>query len=230
MGRLLAAAAMVALFAYTPGVAHAARVGGVLAGYEKSTPLPSRDLHFENEITRDVYLSPTHTDGGFAASLPPGIYSLRTETGAILRRNIRVGSKPVSLGQVSELAPYALARLFDRQWVAPSILTSPAPSTAYIMTVDRTAPPPNAPVAPKPKINWSRLPPGTEASAAGENVATGEPSNRPVERRQVPSGTNATIGTRGRLIGGPAPGGSGMGGQPGANIPPTTVNAPSETE
>jgi hypothetical protein len=224
LSRLLAASVIGALAAYAPGIAHAARVGGILTGYESSTAQPSRDLHFQNEITGDVYLTPTHTDGGFSATLPPGIYSLRTESGAILKRNIRVESDPVSLGQVSELAPYAFARMFERQWIAPSILTSPAPSTAYVMTVDRTMPPPGAPVVPKPEINWERLPPGTQASTSGENVATGGPSNQPVQSRPVRSGTNAGIGTNGSVVGGSAgaSGMGGMGGQPAANMPPAT--------
>lgn len=216
--RILAAAALSLIL--TPAIARAARVSGTLTGYENSTPLASRDLHFQNEISGDVYLTPTHADGGFATSLPPGIYSLRTESGAVLKSDIRVGSRPVSVGVVSELAPLAPARLFDYQAIAPSILTSPAPSTAYIMTLDRTLPPPSAPVVPKPTINWSRLPPGTQASTTGENVATNAPPNRPVERPQVPAGTNATIGTHGGVVGGPAPTASGMGGQPAAAIPP----------
>jgi hypothetical protein len=217
---MLGAAALSLIVA--PAMARAARVSGTLTGYESSTPLASRDLHFQNEITGDVFLTPTHADGGFAASLPPGIYSLRTETGAVLKHNIRVGSRPVSVGAVSELAPLAPARLFDYQSIAPSILTSAAPSTAYIMTLDRTLPPPSAPVVPKPQINWSRLPPGTQASRSGENVVTRAPSNRPVERPAVPSGTNAAVGMGGGVVGGPAPTASGMGGQPAAAMPPAT--------
>src|SRR5207244_4447756 len=63
---------LIATFGYTPGHAQAARVSGVLTGYESSNPLVSRDLHFQNNITRDIYLSPTHHDGSFAVILPPG--------------------------------------------------------------------------------------------------------------------------------------------------------------
>ena len=217
---MLAASVLSLLLA--PALAYAARVSGTLTGYESSTPLPSRDLHFQNEITGDVYLTPTHADGGFAGTLPPGIYSLRTETGAMLKSDIRVDARPVSVGVVSELAPLAPGRLFHYQSIAPSILTSPAPSTAFMMTLDRTLPPPSAPVVPKPTINWSRLPPGTEASTTGENVATGAPSNRPVERPEVPAGTNAAVGMHGGVVGGPPPTASGMGGQPAANMPPAT--------
>jgi beta-phosphoglucomutase len=43
--------------AATPGPAAAARISGVLTGYQSATPLASRDLHFENVITGDIYLS-----------------------------------------------------------------------------------------------------------------------------------------------------------------------------
>ncbi|HKV54209.1 MAG TPA: hypothetical protein VJN94_06150 [Candidatus Binataceae bacterium] len=153
----------------------AARVSGVLTGYETSTPLVSRDLHFENNVTGDVFLSPTHNDGSFAASLPPGDYSLRSETGAILVRSIPVerGRDQIGLGTVSELAPYAPQRLWQYQAIATSLLTSPAPSTAFILTADKTPLPSDATSVPKPEIDWSRPPPQTEASASGANAASG---------------------------------------------------------
>ena len=148
-----------------PAAALAGRVSGKLTGYENSTPEASRDLHFQNVITRDIYLSPTHTDGSFAANLPPGVYDLRAERGVILKHSIAVGTDEVSLGIVSDAAPYAPARLFDLQAVAPSILTSPAPSTAYIMTVDTTVPSSSATLVPKREIDWSKRP-GDETAAA----------------------------------------------------------------
>src|SRR5438874_5189459 len=66
-----------AVVGLTTRVAEAARVSGVLTAYGSSTPLVSRDLHFQNRITGDLFLSPTHQDGSFAALLPPGDYSLR---------------------------------------------------------------------------------------------------------------------------------------------------------
>jgi hypothetical protein len=164
------------------GDAFAARVNGILVGYNTSAPLASRDLHFSNEVTNENYLSPTHSDGSFAVMLPPGTYSLRTETGAVLKRPVVVKRAPVNLGQVSELAPYAFARLWQRHAIAPSILTSPAPSTAFVMTVDTTSLPPSAETVPKPEIDWTKLPASTQASA-GPNAATAEPETKPVEPR-----------------------------------------------
>jgi hypothetical protein len=135
-----------------------------LMGYETSAPLASRDLHFENSITLDFYLAPTHSDGSFAVELPPGVYNLRAERGAILARAVAVRDTDVALGKVSELAPYAPARLFELEDIAHSILTSPAPSTAYIMTADTTVIPPGAAIVPKPEVDWSKLPPGSEAT------------------------------------------------------------------
>ena len=151
--------------------AYAARVSGVLVGYEKSTPEKSRDLHFENQITHDIYLSPSHADGSFAADIPPGTYDLRAERGAILVHSISVGSTDVKLGNVNELAAYAPRRLFDLQSVAVPILTSPAPSTAYIATVDGTVLSPTAATIPNPDLNRSRSPAEVPAAASANTMS-----------------------------------------------------------
>jgi hypothetical protein len=150
--------------------AYAARVSGVLVGYENSTPEKSRDLHFENQITRDIYLSPSHDDGSFGAEIPPGTYDLRAERGAILVHSISVGAADVKLGTVNELAPYAPRRLFDLQSVAVPILTSPAPSTAYLYTIDTTVLSSNAATIPNPDLNWSKSPAEVPAAAVGANT------------------------------------------------------------
>ncbi len=120
--------------------AHAARVTGTFKGYESSTAQKGVYLHFENTVTRDSYMALTADDGSFGSELPPGVYRLRSERGAILTGPITVGSANSSLGQVSDLAPFAPARLFDRQYLEPMILTSPAPATVNIGTVDTTSP------------------------------------------------------------------------------------------
>ena len=119
---------------------YAAQVTGTFKGYENNTPQKGSHLHFENTVTRDMYMALTADDGAFGAELPPGVYQLRTERGAILTGPITVGTANSSLGQVSDLAPYAPARLFDRQSLEPVLLTSPAPSTANIGTADTTSP------------------------------------------------------------------------------------------
>jgi hypothetical protein len=161
---------VLAMLGILPNQGQAARVSGVLTAYEATTPQVSRDLHFENMVTGDMYLSPTHSDGSFGTSLPPGKYWLRTETGAILVRSIAVDRANLDLGHVSELAPLALQRLWQAQAVAPSILIVPAPSTAYVMTADTTPLPATAVAVPKPEFDWTKPPPETEASAASEGV------------------------------------------------------------
>jgi hypothetical protein len=155
-----------------PRRARAARVSGILTSYEKSTPLVSRDLHFQNIITGDAYLAPTHSDGSFGVSLPPGKYRLQTETGAVLVHSIVVDRTNIELGRITELAPLALQRWWQSQTIAPSRLNTPAPSTAYLMTSDTTPLPPTATTVPKPEIDWTKPPPETQASQA-PNVVTG---------------------------------------------------------
>lgn len=177
--RRIGRAALVALAAaaLVPGVARAGRVSGVLLTYQ-GQPDPSRDLHFENCVTRDIFLAPTHSDGSFAQTLPPGCYNLRAERGAILRSGIRVDDAAVPLGQVSELAPLAPARLFDLQAIFPSLLTSPAPSTAYIYTRDTTVVPASAPkvAAPSSESAWVRSQKESGMDVGAKSLA---PSARP---------------------------------------------------
>jgi hypothetical protein len=181
---------ILAVLGALPGHARAARVSGVLIGYENSTPLASRDLHFQNIVTGDAYLSPTHPDGSFRASLPPGRYRLRTETGAILVNSIMVGRADIDLGRVNELAPLAPQRWWQSQAIAPTQLAVPAPSTAYLMTSDTTPLPASATTVPKPEIDWSKPPPETEASQ-GSNIITGMAA-APIPPHHVPSATTAS--------------------------------------
>lgn len=180
-----------AVIGASPGLARAARVTGVLTGYDNSRPLVSRDLHFQNVITGDIYLSPTHSDGSFKATLPPGTYRLRTETGAVLLKSIMVGRRDLDLGRISELAPLAPQRLWQSQSIAPSRLAGPAPSTAYIMTSDTTPLPPTATTVPKPNIDWSKPPPETQASE-GANAVTGM-ATAPLPPARMPPATMPTM-------------------------------------
>jgi hypothetical protein len=127
---------------------HAAQVNGTLVAYGSSAQQRGRYLHFQNKVTRDCYIVATGADGTFGAQLPPGVYDLRAERGAILAPAISVRSTDVALGQVSDLAPYALSRLWHLQSIAPSLLSSPAPSTANILTADSTVLPPAEKVTP----------------------------------------------------------------------------------
>jgi len=172
--RAVAMVIIVAAIGASSSHAMAARVSGVLTRFEDSTPLVSRDLHFQNIITGDIYLSPTHSDGSFGASLPPGTYRLRTETGAILVRSIGVSRVDINIGRISELAPLAPQRLWQAQRIAPTILTSAAPSTAYLMTADTTILPATATPVRKPQIDWSKPPPETQAAEV-PNMLKGTP-------------------------------------------------------
>src|SRR5665213_2328151 len=148
-----------------PATARAAIVSGTLTGYEGKAE-PSRDLHFENCVTHDEYLAPTHTDSSFAQNLPPGCYDLRAEQGAILRHGIIVGDSDIAIGTVSDLAPLACARIWDLEALFPTLLTSPAPSTAYIFTHDPTIVPASAAVVAMPtsESEWLKLQKQTEAT------------------------------------------------------------------
>jgi hypothetical protein len=156
--RALSIAAAALAFVLLSLQARAAVVSGTLVTYEGQKPETNRSLHFLNRATRDIYMAPTQPDGSFGTNLPPGIYNLRAERGAILRRNIVVTSQDVPLGQVSELAPYAPARLFDYQYIAPSILSFAAPSTANILTLDTTPIPAGAIAMPKPRSELPMTP------------------------------------------------------------------------
>lgn len=129
-----------------PAMASAARVTGTLVSAQ-GQPEADFDLHFDNRITRDVFLLSTGKKGGFEASLPPGSYDLRTRQGYIIRDEIMVGRENVSLGRVT--APnqdlfYTMTHFLELQRIAPSLLTSPAPSSARVMTLDTTVVPPSA--------------------------------------------------------------------------------------
>src|SRR5260370_4134744 len=145
---VLAAALAIAALTGMLSRAQAATVSGILVQYE-GAPDPNRDLHFENTITHDIYMAPTHQDGSFSQQLPAGNYRLRTEVGAILASDIGVADADIPLGRVSELAPLAPARMFQLQTIAPTILKNPAPSTAFTYTEDTTVLPPTAQAGPK---------------------------------------------------------------------------------
>jgi hypothetical protein len=138
----------------------AMRVGGTLVS-PTGQPLSSRDLHFQNCVTYDIYLSPTHEDGSFAQQLPPGCYQLRNETGAIVVHRIYVTKYDVNIGRVHEEPSNPLAAFLVRQSIFPTLLTSPAPSTAYVFTRDLAAGllPASAEKVPVPssESEWLRL-------------------------------------------------------------------------
>jgi hypothetical protein len=158
-----------------PPSALAMRVGGTLVN-GAGQPLSSRDLHFQNCVTYDIYLSPTHDDGSFAAQLPPGCYQLRNEAGAIIDHHIYVTKYDVSVGRVHEEPTNPIAGLFEMQSIFPTLLTSPAPSTAYVFTRDTAAGllPASAEKVPMPssESEWLKL----QAQSDSLSAANGSPA------------------------------------------------------
>jgi len=172
--------------------AFAMRVGGTLVS-ANGEPLSSRDLHFQNCVTEDIYLSPTHENGSFAQQLPPGCYQLRDETGAIILHQIYVTKYDVNLGPVREPSHDFFAQIFERQSIFPTLLTSPAPSTAYVYTRDLAAGllPPSAVKVPVPSSEsaWLRL--EAQAKSINTNIMAPPPVtvlNSPNAMRSMPSG------------------------------------------
>ncbi len=109
----------------------AAVVNGIYTS-TTGTPLASHQLHFENRISGDIYLTHTGADGSFSSDLPPGIYDLRAEHGLIIKKGIKVDDGDVSIGRVDEGAPLDVRRPFEREAIAPPILNIEAPATAHV--------------------------------------------------------------------------------------------------
>ena len=133
--RFAAAALSVAVAAGIVGsrIAGAANVSGLMS-YRDGRPAERRQLHYENRVTSDIYVAPTKPDGSFTADLPPGIYDLRAERGAILADKIRVDSEDVNIGHIVEPAPLDVRRPFEQEGVAEALLESPAPATANLIS------------------------------------------------------------------------------------------------
>jgi len=114
-------------------IAGAANVSGVMF-YRDGKPADRRQLHYENRVTSDIFVAPTKPDGSFTADLPPGFYDLRAERGVVLASKIRVDNEDVNVGHVIEPAPLDVRRPFQHEGVAETILDSPAPATANIVS------------------------------------------------------------------------------------------------
>ena len=111
--------------------ADAAEVSGIYTN-RGGKPLADHQLHFENHIAGDMYLTRTGTDGAFSTDLPPGTYDLRAERGLIVRPGIRVEDTNLNVGRVADGAPYDVRRPFERQGIAPSLVETEAPATAHL--------------------------------------------------------------------------------------------------
>jgi len=147
------------IFAATSGgVASAAMVSGVLNEHA-GPPAKERQLHFENRLSGDMFLTPTDDTGAFEADLPPGVYDLRSERGLIIKRPIVVDREVVNLGTLRDPPRLDVRRPFQREGIAETVIHPAAPATANVAAgtkslkdqadVATAAPPPaDAPAAP----------------------------------------------------------------------------------
>lgn len=104
-------------------------VSGKLLTYE-GQPAAERQIHFENAVSGDAYLTKTGKDGSFSIALPAASYNLREEHGPIVAGDIQAWSGAVNLGTVSE--PGTLEHLLQGEGVAPALIHSPAPITSNV--------------------------------------------------------------------------------------------------
>ena len=110
--------------------ADAGTISGVLRNCN-GRPLQDQ-VHFENQVSGDAILVKPAVDGSFAVSLPPGVYDLREERGAVITKSIVVGEQTVALGTVREPRPYNPMRLLQLEGMARYLLSSPARVSASV--------------------------------------------------------------------------------------------------
>jgi len=123
-----------------PWCAILAVAGSALAGPHKGVvgklltnegePAADRQVHFENTVSGDAYLTRTGADGSFSIALPPAAYNLREEHGPVVVRDIQAWNNTVSLGTVSE--PGGWEHFLQGEGVAPALIHSPAPTTSNV--------------------------------------------------------------------------------------------------
>ncbi len=94
-------------------------------------PAAGRQIHFENRVGGDVFLTKTGPDGGFSLALAPGAYDLRDEDGPTIVRYIDVRDQDINLGAVSEPGP--LAHVLESEVIAPAVIQSPASVTSNVV-------------------------------------------------------------------------------------------------
>ncbi len=158
-------------------------VSGVLTD-PHGQPLANMEIHFQGRVDPDIFTVRTGAGGAFATVLPPGIYDLRDEHGAIIAADVAVGRGATSIGRVEAPAPLAPTRLFDRQAVSPVIVKTRAPAGAYVPA------PGEAPVAVMPVAS-----PPVQGGAGGRAMVPAEVIPTGVEQQlEVPPGAETEIG------------------------------------
>jgi hypothetical protein len=104
-------------------------------------PAAGQQIHFENRVNGDAFLTKTRGDGSFSLALAPGAYDLRDEDGPIIVRYIDVRDQDINLGTVSEPGP--LAQLLESERIAPALIQSPASVTSDVVPGNQVAEPAN---------------------------------------------------------------------------------------
>ena len=97
---------------------------------DEGQPAGDRQIHFENAVTGDAYLTRTGKDGSFSIAVPPASYNLREESGPIVAGDIQAWTGAVNLGTVSE--PSTLEKFLEGEGVAPALIHNPAPITSNV--------------------------------------------------------------------------------------------------
>jgi hypothetical protein len=128
--RLIAMLAALGIVCAAGAPAFAANVSGTLITVDGKAAR-SRQIHFENRVTHDLFLIMTLNDGKFSIELPRGSYDLRSEHGAIMGPLIVVDEADLAIGNI--VLPIGWrGSIFQREGVLKGIVASPAPSTANI--------------------------------------------------------------------------------------------------
>ncbi len=112
-------------------------VSGVFVG-DAGQAAAGHEMHFQDRVSGNLYTVVSGMGGAFSLRLPPGVYDLRGQHGAIIADRVVVGRSPINLGQVHPPAPYSIWRWFQRQHVAEAIVRSPAPAAAYVPAAGAT--------------------------------------------------------------------------------------------
>jgi hypothetical protein len=122
-------------------------ISGKVLTYE-GAPAADRQIHLENTVTGDAFLTSTGKDGSFSIAVPPAYYNLREEHGPIVAGNIWAQGDAISLGTVSE--PGGLQHLLQQEGLAPAQIHSPAAITSDVR--------PGSPIEPANRISPNNPP------------------------------------------------------------------------
>lgn len=128
---LLALAAVTIVAVSMP--ARAGQIEGklVVAGGQ---PEPDRQVHFENQVSRDIFVFQTGRDGSFSIYLPPGVYDLRQDWGRIIAKNILIGvnDEALQLGSLIDPQSNWLIDFIEYEGLGEAVVRGPAPSTTLL--------------------------------------------------------------------------------------------------